>query len=326
MNSFTEAYRRGISELLETGHTVPSVLDPMSTASGFGTANRPSVELLNYSFEVDHGASDLVLPDSSPYHFHFAYAAALIAWSLDGRQDLATLEHYRSAATEYSDDGLNLCGAFGERMFCRPGPAQGQLDAVLQRLRDDPSSRRTFVPILEPHDNVGASLEYPCAAGIQLFVRNGKLHMWVVMRAQQALTVLPYDYLLFAYIHLYLAGRLELLAGRYMHTAGTFHIYESERDIARDVLRNKLTFNVPTEIGNAEQFRQELVKAEQRLRLQNSAHSKADGDAGQAANVSPALRYWRKHLAQFAESTSSGAEAVVEAGLQNTRHNMTVDS
>lgn len=314
MSQFAEAYNRGLSDLLELGESVPSVKDPLSTASGFGTANRPSREILNYSFEVDHSVDSLEIPDVAPILFHFPYMAALIAWSLDGRKDVATLEHYRPAAGQYSDDGLNLCGAFGERMFARPSPGDGQLDSVLQRLRMDPSSRRTFVPILEPRDNTTSSLEHPCASGIQLFVRRGKLHMWVVMRAQQALTVLPYDYVLFAFIHLYLAGKLGLTAGRYIHTAGTFHIYESELELASHVLGNRAQLLVPTGIGDADAFKRDLVGTEQRLRtsFMNGVHADVVAEEG-TKHPSPALQYWTTKLREFADSTTSSTDALYKA-------------
>jgi hypothetical protein len=53
------------------------------------------------------------------------------------------------------------------------------------------------------------------------------------MRAQQALTVLPYDLFLFSSLHVYFAARLGVDPGEYVHSCGTFHIYEDEVEIAR---------------------------------------------------------------------------------------------
>jgi hypothetical protein len=57
-----------------------------------------------------------------------------------------------------------------------------------------------------------------------------------VMRAQQALTVLPYDAFLFMSLQLLLAMQLETGLGDYIHFAGTYHMYSSEAGLARSLL------------------------------------------------------------------------------------------
>jgi len=53
------------------------------------------------------------------------------------------------------------------------------------------------------------------------------------MRAQQALTVLPYDAFLFMCIQLIISALVDADLGEYQHISGTFHIYDGERDLAR---------------------------------------------------------------------------------------------
>ncbi len=219
-----QAYVQGLADVL-TGEDVPSVVDPLSKASNFGAGNRPARELVAHMFTVVDPCASLV---SGPVvRLHLPYAFGLLAFTLAGNDELAALRYYRPGATEYSDDGRTLSGAFGARL---QGVRRGadQLSAIVQRLRDDPASRRTYATIVAPEDNLRPTREYPCAAGVQLFLRDGRLDLLTVMRAQQAFTVLPYDAFLFMGLQQVIAARLGLPVGKYRHFSGTFHVYVDE--------------------------------------------------------------------------------------------------
>jgi thymidylate synthase len=222
--TFADAYRSGLTAVVG-GNNVGSVRDPLSKASGFGSVERPARELIGYSFGVENPHCAVV---SGPVVVtHAAYSVGLLAYTLAGSNDLETLAYYRTGAREYSDDGRTLSGSFGARLRGVSGVAD-QLSAVVERLRVDPWSRRTFAVIATPDDNLHPSREYPCAAGVQLFVRDEALQLLTVMRAQQAFTVLPYDAFLFMGLQLVLSAMLGLPPGPYRHFSGTFHIYDAE--------------------------------------------------------------------------------------------------
>lgn len=227
------AYVDGLSQILQRGARVASVTDPLSKASNFGTTSRPSLELIAHRFVVSDPRCLIVTSDVLP--IRLPYCFGLLAWTLRGRNDVATLSYYRAGAIDYSDDGYSLSGAFGRRLF-GDSNARNQLSAIVRRIRDDPTSRRTYATIIDSEDNLTPSREYPCASGVQLFVREGRLSLMTVMRAQQALTVLPYDAFLFMSLQLLLANHLEAGLGDYIHFAGTYHIYSSEADLARSVV------------------------------------------------------------------------------------------
>jgi thymidylate synthase len=120
-----------------------------------------------------------------------------------------------------------LNGAFGHRLY-GPDHTRDQLAAVLQRIARDPAHRRTYATILREEDNFLQSREYPCAAGVQLFLRNGCLTWLTVMRAQQALTVLPYDAFLFMQLHQISASQLgtELAGNPGQHFCGLLDLLQ----------------------------------------------------------------------------------------------------
>ena len=184
MNShatLADAYRSTLIDVLERGNSVPSVQDPSSPASGFGTADRPSIELIGYSFEVQNPLACIVDSDARP--LRLAYCVGSLLWTLNGSNDLAHLQGYHPDARNFSDDGISLSGAFGKRLFRSAGKID-QIAAIAERLLADPASRRTFAAICNAEDNVRQTREYPCCIGVQYFLRGGRLHSLTHMRAQ----------------------------------------------------------------------------------------------------------------------------------------------
>ena len=299
--SLVEAYRDGLHAVL-SGEKVESVLDPLSKASNFGMADRPSRELLAHLLVISNPANCLV---SGPIvRLHLPYCFGLLAFSLSGSNRLETLHYYRPGATEYSDDGWTLSGAFGSRLRGSDG-AMDQLAAVIGRLAEDPASRRTYSAIIKSEDNLIPSREYPCAAGIQLFLRKGRLAMLTVMRAQQAFTVLPYDAFLFMAMQLVLAAQLGVPVGEYMHFSGTFHVYEAEEDAIIETLNSELKHAVlplpPQGAGPGSEFVGKLVSLESRLReLASSGDRRALIEAVYSEDGGDLLTVVRRVLGHFA--------------------------
>jgi thymidylate synthase len=274
-DTLAEAYSAGLGNLMQRGAVVPSVRDETSVASGFGKEDRPSIELLGYGFEL-HDPTAAVL-ECAPCQPRLDYCFGLLTWSLIGSDDVSTLSYYHPAATRFSDDGAHLSGAFGRRLFRHEGGSQ--IAAVVARLKADFSSRRAIAMVLDGADNFRRSREFPCAASVQFFLRDGGLDCIVNMRAQQALFVLPYDAFLFIGLQAVVAAELEVAVGSYRHFAGTFHIYSNERELAETVLAASATAHPlqPPALGIEEQT-EELRRWEERLRAVGTASAEAHFD------------------------------------------------
>ena len=274
-----DAYLRLLAELRTRGSKAPAVTDPMSAASGFGLRNRPAVELLGMQVEIPTGRSGLI--SSRPVPLNVGYAFGLLAWTLDGRNDVASIDYYRRGTQDFSDDGETLSGAFGARLF--RSRAGNQMDAVINRLRHDPGSRRAFAAILEPSDNFVESREYPCAIGVQMFARADNLHVISYMRAQQALTVFSYDVFLFTALQQFAAAELGVGSGRYVHTMGTSHYYAEEEELVDAVLAEGVSVallpHVP--LNRGAQVAAEIVRVERQVRI-----AAQEGDEATLAKLS----------------------------------------
>src|SRR6478752_1625389 len=275
--SFANAYTSGLQAVLDEGSDIPSVRDPLSKASDFGRNDRPYRELIAHRSTIEDPTSCLAVTPYLPVNL--SYCFGLLAWSLDGRNDVETPAYYRRGAHEYSDDQHTLSGAFGHRLVTANG---NQLEEVVGRIERDPAHRRAFALVLEPQDNFRQSREYPCAVGVHLFLRDGALVWLTVMRAQQALTVLPYDAFLFMGMQQYAAGLLGVPAGRYIHQSGTFHFYDNEAALARKIVDDPAVPAslpaFPTTPDGAREAARELVGLESRLRLAAQAQDTAAVD------------------------------------------------
>lgn len=117
--SFADSYTAGLRDVLADGNDVDSVRDPLSKASGFGQNDRPYRELLAYQSRIADPTSCLAVTPHLPVNL--SYCFGLLAWSLDGRNDVDTPAYYRRGAHEYSDDQHTLSGAFGHRLLTSRG-------------------------------------------------------------------------------------------------------------------------------------------------------------------------------------------------------------
>ena len=168
------------------------------------------------------------------------YPAASVAWNLGMRDDVESICWWNENGRRISDDGITFAGAnYGQRW-------DGYLEEALHLLRQDPSTRRAWVPIWAPTDLVDRQLEIqysregkdvPCTLGFGLRLHSGELDMQVVMRSQSAIGVMPYDVYLFSVLQELIANTLEVGLGRLHWTCNSLHIYQRETDWARAIRR-----------------------------------------------------------------------------------------
>jgi thymidylate synthase len=231
--SFASAYLDALREILARGQRVPSVIDPTSVGSTFGSRARPSTELLGYGFRLVDPMASLF---SSPIRrVNLAFCVGLLIWTLRGSDAVSEIAFYNPRGRDFSDDGVSLRGAFGKRLFAWEG-SLNQLDVLAKRLEEDPSTRRAVAFIGGPNDNARVTRDYPCALAVQFVLRDGALHAFVLMRSQSAYSVLPYDVFLFSRLQSWLAARLGVGIGFYEHQSVSLHLYQDEIELASEVL------------------------------------------------------------------------------------------
>lgn len=183
--------------------------------------------------------------DANPF-FHLAEAL----WMIGGRNDVAFVSQFVKRMAEFSDDGLTFHSAYGFRWrqhFDQPeeGPASAgydQLEAIVEHLRKDPSSRRVVLGIWDPTADLNTlSKDLPCNVSVKFYIEDNRLNMVVFNRSNDIVWgAYGANVVQFSMLQEYLAMQLEVGMGQYWQVSCDWHAYTH---VLRD--RNLLNGAVP---------------------------------------------------------------------------------
>lgn len=135
----------------------------------------------------------------------------------------------------------NIGCAYGEQLSIKHKYPEGefdQVDRVLFDLKNNPSSRRIITNIYNHADLHKMNL-YPCAYGLQLSVKDGKLSGILNQRSQDFLVANNWNvcqYAILLHIFAQVAG---LTAHELIHVIGDAHIYDRHIDIVKELITKK---------------------------------------------------------------------------------------
>ena len=148
--------------------------------------------------------------DANPF-FHFMESL----WMLAGRNDLAYVEQYNKRMREYSDNGVDLHGAYGYRWINHFD--FDQIDSIIKRLKASPNDRRSVLQMWDPKVDLNRDgVDVPCNTVIYFKVRDGKLNMTVSNRA---------NVVHMSMLQEYVARSLGVSVGTYYQVSDSFHVY-----------------------------------------------------------------------------------------------------
>lgn len=167
-------------------------------------------------------------------HDVFAQVAETM-WVVGGRNDLPWLTRYLQRAPEFSDDGgTTWHGAYGPRLRSW-GHGIDQLDEWRRLLIDDPTTRRAAGVLFDPaRDYIPASKDIPCNNWLSWLLRDGRLHMSVAIRSNDAMWgfsgVNAFEW---SVVHEMLALWVGAAVGDATYFASSYHLYDEHDHITR---------------------------------------------------------------------------------------------
>ncbi len=201
-------------------------------------------------------------------------AIAELCWYLRGTNDAEPIVYYvgKRYEDEVETDGT-IHGGYGPRLF-GPG-ASNQVHRIIEMLSASPSSRRAVVQLFDRADVALASQRYkdvPCTCTIQFIVRDALLHVVVNMRSNDVHLGLPPDVFAFTMLQELVARSLDVEPGRYIHVAGSLHLYDHHRPKAEGFLGEgwQSTTDPMPPMPSGDQWAQvhELLAAEEQIRAE----------------------------------------------------------
>lgn len=203
-----------------------------------------------------------------------SYAAGELLWYLRQSGDLDIIQYYTRNYIKFSDDGLTLNGAYGPRLRDAfiynegPEPWSGHfLTEVIAALRNDPTTRRLYLPIYRGDDVLKNSKDIPCTTGLQFILDGNFLHLVVNMRSNDAWLGFPYDVFCFAAMQIIVAAYGGFKIGHYHHMVGSMHLYEKNLRSAIDMVvkTNEISYSDPLKASPL--FHKEPLDKDLRLAL-----------------------------------------------------------
>jgi hypothetical protein len=158
--------------------------------------------------------------DANPF-FHFMEGL----WMLAGRNDLAFVQQYNKRMSEYSDDGVNLHGAYGYRWIKHFNV--NQIDTIIKRLKKDPNDRRCVLQMWDANADLNrAGVDVPCNTCIYFKIRNNELLMTVSNRSNDVIWgTFGANIVHMSMLQEYVASMLDVSIGAYTQVSDSFHAY-----------------------------------------------------------------------------------------------------
>lgn len=167
---------------------------------------------------------------------------AEVIWIMTGRNDSAFLNYFNRQLPRFAGRGETYHGAYGYRLRRHLGV--DQLDRAYNALRNKPASRQVVLQIWDSRidlpKNTGreSAADIPCNVVSLLKVRGGKLEWMQIMRSNDVMLGLPYNFIQFTMLQEIMAGWLGLRLGSYVHVIDSLHVYE--RDLTGGILRQAI--------------------------------------------------------------------------------------
>lgn len=160
-----------------------------------------------------------------------AYAIAELVMLMNGSDEAALLNVWNPALPKYQGEYDRYPGAYGRRLKYSFG--FDQIHRAYDALKHNPQSRQVVMEIWKPDldlpRNMGEpnNADIPCNVCSLLKIRNEKLLWTQIMRSNDIVRGLPYDFLQFTFLQEIMAGWLDIGVGEYMHISDSLHMYDN---------------------------------------------------------------------------------------------------
>lgn len=190
-----------------------------------------------------------------------------LLWYLSGSNTLEFIQPYVSRYADDAVDGI-LEGAYGPRLFSMHEKID-QFSSIENLLRERPYSKRAVVQLFNAEDIATAHKEIPCTTTWQFMIREGRLHMSVTMRSNDAYYGLPHDVFCFTMIQEMMAKRLGVALGEYFQYIGSMHVYDDKLDLMAEYVKEGVQQSIQMPempAGNPFELTARLLDIENHLR------------------------------------------------------------
>lgn len=190
-------------------------------------------------------------------------------WYLSGSNDGCHIAKYIPKYGTFVEDDGSIHGGYGKRLFYMH-EKYNQIERVIEQLKIGAGTRKAVIQLFDSSDLARDYKDIPCTLNLQFVVRNKKLHMFTMMRSNDAYIGLPHDIFVFTMLQEMLAKELGCELGIYHHYVASLHIYNENIKSARRFINEgfQITDSIMDEMPYTGFFsiRDELLKFESEIR------------------------------------------------------------
>lgn len=190
-------------------------------------------ELLHMLIKIEEPSQKWVYGRIPPLSIGFALAE--LVWIMNGEDRADIINAWNSNLDRFSGKSTSYHGAYGKRIRSHFG--FDQIEKSYQALQNVPESRQVIIQIYDTevdfpvNKGLPRDEDIPCNVCSMLKVRDGKLEWSQIMRSNDVLLGMPYNFVQFTGLQEILAGWLEIEVGSYNHFSDSLHLYK--RDVSK---------------------------------------------------------------------------------------------
>ena len=215
-------------------------------------------ELLNWSGTLTNPSARVL----KSQNFNIGLAVARFMYLIRGSNTSEEIAFYAPRVMDYSDDGKHLFGsAYGFKIF-----KENRFWNMAEKLKTTKNSKRLYFPIFTDEDFLRDSKDIPCAVGLLLEPRGDVLNATLLMRANDAQKLLPYNLFEFSLLHECLSVASGMKLGEFGYFAGTIHLRGDDVSVTENLWQNAESFEMKS-IGQFDaDLHKMLLEKEEKLR------------------------------------------------------------
>lgn len=188
-----------------------------------------------------------------------SFALAEVVWILNRSNDSRIINYWNPALKHYSGDVEHYYGAYGYRIGKEFG--FDQLNAAYYALKNNSATRQVVIEYYKSdidmpnEDGSPRSKDIPCNVASIIKIRDLKLEWTQIMRSNDIIMGLPYNFVQFTFLHELLAGWLNVEVGTYTHFTDSLHLYTFNKERFKNIRKVKLfnsdLFSMPKDISDS---------------------------------------------------------------------------
>jgi thymidylate synthase len=171
-----------------------------------------------------------------------------LLWFLSGDTNIRYLnDHKVTIWDEWADEKKDLGPVYGKqwrRWQGADGQFVDQISNVIQKIKEDPVSRRLLVVSYNPAE-IPLKAPPACHTLFQFYVQNKMLSLQLYQRSADLMLGVPFNIASYALLLMMVAQVTDLKPYEFIHTFGDVHIYSNHLHGAREQLK-RTPYQLPT--------------------------------------------------------------------------------